>query len=49
VVVRPRGHLCHQVVWPPRCPPPSLLWTPSRVGKMGTSALFCPILRIFPV
>jgi hypothetical protein len=27
----------HQVVWPPRCPPPSLLWTPSHVEKIGTS------------
>jgi hypothetical protein len=27
----------HQVVWLPPSPPPSLLWTPSRVGKIGTS------------
>jgi hypothetical protein len=28
-----RGEGRHQVVWLPPGPPPSLLWTPSRVGK----------------
>jgi hypothetical protein len=27
----------HQVVWLPPGPPLSVLWTPSRVGKIGTS------------
>jgi hypothetical protein len=32
---RGQGHPRHQVVWPPPGPPPSLLWTLSRVGKIG--------------
>jgi hypothetical protein len=31
-VVQPGVHPCHQVVWPPLGPPPSLLWA----GKIGT-------------
>jgi hypothetical protein len=33
VVAQPGVDPRHQVVWPPPGPPPSLLWTPSRVGK----------------
>jgi hypothetical protein len=36
VVAQPRVVPRHQVVWPPPGPPPSLLWTPSRVEKIGT-------------
>jgi hypothetical protein len=32
-VARPGVHPRHQVVWPSPGPPPSLLWTPSRVGE----------------
>jgi hypothetical protein len=49
LVARARGRPRHPMVWPPSGPPPSLLWTPSRVGKIGTSAFVCPIPRIFPV
>jgi hypothetical protein len=30
---RPRGDPHHGEVWPPSGPPPSLLWTLSRIGK----------------
>jgi hypothetical protein len=32
-VVRPQGHPRHQVVWLPPGPPPTLLWTSSRVRE----------------
>jgi hypothetical protein len=32
-VARRGVHSRHQVVWPPPGPPPSLFWTPSRVGE----------------
>jgi hypothetical protein len=32
---RGQGHPRHLVVWPPPGPPPSLLWTLSRVRKIG--------------
>jgi hypothetical protein len=32
-LARPEGGAHYQVVWLPPGPPPSLLWTPSRVGK----------------
>jgi hypothetical protein len=31
-----QGHPRHHLVWLPPSPPPSLLWTLSRVGKIGT-------------
>jgi hypothetical protein len=36
-VACPRGHPRHQVVWWPPGPPPALLRTSSRVGKIGGS------------
>jgi hypothetical protein len=36
-VARPGRHPHHHLVWLPPSPPPSLLWTPSRVGEIGTS------------
>jgi hypothetical protein len=32
-VARLGVHPHHQVLWPPPSHPPSLLWTPSRIGK----------------
>jgi hypothetical protein len=36
-VARPGGHPRHHLLWLPPGPSPSLLWTPSRVRKIGTS------------
>jgi hypothetical protein len=40
LVARARGWPCHPMVWLARGPPPSLLWTPSHVGKNSNFGIF---------